>query len=87
MCCRAFSTITNMNFDKGPLLAMLQRVMDERKKIAPTWEISLAQTLLFGLKGTSAYADHAAILGHESDDAYRGILTPWLLGLTALRRT
>lgn len=43
MCCRAFSTITNMNFDKGPLLAMLQRVMDERKKIASTWEISLAQ--------------------------------------------
>jgi 6Fe-6S prismane cluster-containing protein len=34
---------------------------------------SLAQTLLFGLKGLSAYADHAAILGHESEDLYRSL--------------
>ena len=31
---------------------------------------SLMQTLLFGLKGLSAYADHAAILGQESDEVY-----------------
>ena len=35
---------------------------------------SLAQTLLFGLKGTSAYTDHAAVLGHENPDLYRAIL-------------
>jgi len=34
---------------------------------------SLAQTLLFGLKGLSAYADHAAILGQESEQLYRDI--------------
>lgn len=34
---------------------------------------SLAQTLLFGLKGLSAYADHAAILGHENPALYTGI--------------
>lgn len=31
---------------------------------------SLAQTLLFGLKGLSAYADHAAVLGQESKELY-----------------
>ncbi len=34
---------------------------------------SLAQTLLFGLKGLSAYADHAAILNHESEELYRNL--------------
>ena len=32
---------------------------------------SLMQTLLFGLKGVAAYADHAAILGQEDPDLYR----------------
>ncbi len=31
---------------------------------------SLMQTLLFGLKGVAAYADHAAILGQEDPDLY-----------------
>jgi hydroxylamine reductase len=31
---------------------------------------SLAQTVLYGLKGAAAYADHAAILGHESPALY-----------------
>ncbi len=34
---------------------------------------SLAQTLLFGLKGVAAYADHAAILGQERDELYTAI--------------
>ncbi len=34
---------------------------------------SLMQTLLFGLKGLSAYADHAAVLGQEDPDLYRRI--------------
>ncbi len=34
---------------------------------------SLMQLLLYGLKGTAAYADHAAILGQESEDLYTNI--------------
>jgi len=32
---------------------------------------SLRETLIIGLKGVAAYADHAAILGFEKDDIYR----------------
>ncbi len=32
---------------------------------------SLRELLVIGLKGVSAYADHAAILGHENEDIYR----------------
>ncbi len=34
---------------------------------------SLKQTLILGIKGISAYADHAAILGQEDDEVYRFI--------------
>ncbi|WP_207263284.1 hydroxylamine reductase [Desulfovibrio sp. Huiquan2017] len=34
---------------------------------------SLKDTLTYGLKGVAAYADHAAILGHEDDGLYAGI--------------
>lgn len=34
---------------------------------------SLKWTLIYGLKGISAYADHAAILGKEDDEVYRFI--------------
>ena len=32
--------------------------------------LSLQQTLIYGIKGISAYADHARILGHEDDKVY-----------------
>lgn len=32
---------------------------------------SLRSLLVFGVKGICAYADHAAVLGYESDDVYR----------------
>ncbi|MFO8048238.1 MAG: hydroxylamine reductase, partial [Desulfosudaceae bacterium] len=35
---------------------------------------SLRQMLIIGLKGIAAYADHAAILGHEQDDIYGFIM-------------
>ncbi|MEX1302764.1 MAG: hydroxylamine reductase [Desulfotignum sp.] len=35
--------------------------------------LSLKHTLLFGIKGVAAYADHAQILGHEDDEVYRFI--------------
>ncbi|MDL2284898.1 hydroxylamine reductase [Oxalobacter sp. OttesenSCG-928-P03] len=34
---------------------------------------SLAQTLLYGLKGVAAYLDHAAVLGHERDELYEAL--------------
>ncbi|WP_319541465.1 hydroxylamine reductase [uncultured Pseudodesulfovibrio sp.] len=34
---------------------------------------SLKQTLVYGLKGVAAYADHAAILGHEDNELYAKI--------------
>ncbi|SBV92142.1 Hydroxylamine reductase [uncultured delta proteobacterium] len=102
-----FATVTNVNFDKDPLLAVLRQTVAERDKLAqaaglaadlPVMKFkpaqdetallaqaeiasvtklaenpdcnSLAQTVLYGLKGTAAYADHAAILGHESPALY-----------------
>jgi hydroxylamine reductase len=44
--------------------------------------LSLQHTLLFGLKGVSAYADHAQILGQEDDRVYAFIHE----GLTAILR-
>lgn len=105
-----FSTITNVNFDEAPLMEMLRKVVDERKKLVAkagvqsrlpiaNYEVpadpelfakqaaqasitrfaensdinSLAQTTLFGLKGLSAYADHAAVLGQESKELYLAV--------------
>ena len=41
---------------------------------------SLAQTLLFGLKGLAAYADHAAILGKENTELYAAVYKALTLG-------
>ena len=41
---------------------------------------SLAQTLLFGLKGLAAYADHAAILGKENTELYAAVYKALVLG-------
>lgn len=112
-----FSTITNVNFDAGPLREMLSNIVDMRKYLAnqagvkskqaaANYEIpinkaafmqvaenasitrfaanqdinSLAQTLLFGLKGLSAYIDHAAILGQESKELYLDIFKALAFG-------
>jgi hydroxylamine reductase len=40
--------------------------------------LSLKHTVLFGIKGVAAYADHAQILGHEDDDVYHFIFKAWL---------
>lgn len=36
--------------------------------------IGLRNLILYGLKGTAAYANHAYVLGKESDDVYKGML-------------
>lgn len=112
-----FSTVTNVNFDKQALLAMLDRVIKERDYLVTRAGLSLAapaatfrpagdeaalleqaktcstrafaedkdcnalaQTLLFGLKGTCAYADHAAILGHEDPALYSALFKALAFG-------
>lgn len=113
-----FSTITNVNFDKEPLMTLLDKVVAERARlfdaagsphfaastctIAPSDDegvlfaqastactqhltddpdsTSLAQTLLFGLKGVAAYTHHAAVLGHERPELYRSICNGLVCG-------
>ena len=42
---------------------------------APNEDVrSLRELLIIGLKGVAAYADHAALLGHEHDDIYAFII-------------
>jgi hydroxylamine reductase len=50
---------------QGQMVSVLAR----RDQFGPD-AAGLQDLLLYGLKGTVAYADHAAILGVESDDAY-----------------
>jgi hydroxylamine reductase len=45
--------------------------------------LSLKHTLLFGIKGVAAYADHAQILGHEDDEVYHFIFK----ALAAIQQT
>lgn len=45
--------------------------------------LSLKHTVLFGIKGVAAYADHARILGQEDDDVYHYIFK----ALTAIQQT
>jgi len=112
-----FMTVTNVNFDQGPLLAVLRQIVQARKELArlagvanslPAAQFepasdeaklleqaeqvsiarlaedancnSLAQTLLFGLKGLAAYADHAAVLGKEKTELYTAVYTALILG-------
>ena len=118
LCVKAlFMTVTNVNFDQGPLLAILRRVAQARKELARQAGVanslpaarfepastetglmeqaeqasitrlaedadcnSLAQTLLFGLKGLAAYADHAAALGKEDTALYTAVYEALALG-------
>lgn len=76
-----FTTLTNVNFDNTSIGDFIDRVVEERKKIAGFKErpvrnlfhgetdiVSLRSTLLFGLKGMAAYAHHAMNLGYEDGD-------------------
>ena len=67
-----FVTISNVNFDEESILAWIDKVKNATNKLGSVEEIkgedlfkgdkdivSLRQTLLYGLKGTAAYAHHA----------------------------
>ena len=78
-----FTTLTNVNFDNDAIRDFIHRVIAERERIGSTpvpvislWDgandiVSLRSTLLFGLKGMSAYAHHARNLSYENEDVNR----------------
>ncbi len=108
-----FSTLTNVDFDAGRFVSMLQEVVRQREALKEKVQaaggnaafadgpaaftpadsvegmvaqgekvgikadpdidpdiLSLRELLVYGLKGVSAYADHARILGQEDDAVY-----------------
>ena len=84
-----FTTLTNVNFDDRAITEFTERVTALIKEKGGSHEaeinlwdgdtdiVSLRSTLLFGLKGMSAYAHHAYNLGHYdkevSDWFYKGL--------------
>ena len=85
-----FSMVTNVNFDPERIDEMKQQVKTEKNKFGGAQDfdpeslfhgdtdiVSLRSTLLFGLRGMSAYAWHAHILGKDdaevTDWFYKGM--------------
>ena len=85
-----FTTITNVSFDSNRIEDLKNVVQDEKEKLggaedlaaASLWSgdsdiISLRSTLLLGLRGMSAYAWHAYVLGKEDPEVtswfYKGM--------------
>jgi hydroxylamine reductase len=81
-----FATVTNVNFDDNRLKELLQKAQNligllqkqteatlpaavSRESLSEDL-FSLRELLTYGIKGTAAYADHALILGKESDEIY-----------------
>ena len=76
-----FLTITNANFDGERIQQQIDRAKTLTGPNAPELPAgipacenedlrSLRELLTYGLKGIAAYADHAAMLGKESDEIY-----------------
>lgn len=76
-----FMTITNANFDEERILAQIktcEALTGKTEVQAPLGVLScenedirsLRELLTYGLKGISAYADHAAMLGKEDEAIY-----------------
>ncbi len=77
-----FSTLTNVNFDNTNILEQIARVGEEKSRLAQganfsdydmrrLWEAdedirSLKSLILLGIRGVSAYAYHAKLLGYTS---------------------
>lgn len=84
-----FTTLTNVNFDDEAIRTFTDHVRKERCKLTgddislvSLWDgandiVSLRSTLLFGMKGMSAYAHHAMNLGYMDDTVikwfYKGL--------------
>lgn len=81
-----FATVTNVNFDDNRLSELLRQAQELRSRLQHETGAalppkilretlnedihSLRELLLYGIKGTAAYACHALILGKEDDAVY-----------------
>lgn len=76
-----FATVTNVDFDEQKLALLAETIKKEREALGGASKIqpedlfkgdenlvSLRSTLLFGLRGMSAYAHHARILGKRNGE-------------------
>ncbi|WP_371377730.1 hydroxylamine reductase [Sporomusa aerivorans] len=89
-----FTTVTNVCFDSERVQALIDQIHAEKNKLnaaaadfvpGELWTgdidiVSLRTTLLLGMRGMAAYAEHAAVLGKENPE-----VTAWFYkGLQAL---
>ncbi len=89
-----FTTVTNVCFDRGRVQELIAQIHIEKNKLnaavadfnaGELWSgdqdvVSLRTTLLLGLRGMAAYAEHAAVLGKFNSE-----VTNWFYkGLQAL---
>jgi len=78
-----FATVTNVDFDDTRLSEILRKAKETAARLLVAAQgaaqkidsfdeniTSLRELLLYGVKGTAAYAHHALILGKESDEIY-----------------
>jgi len=83
-----FTTVTNVSFDNPSIQAQIDALssvedFDMQKIWTANEDIrSLKSLLLFGMRGTAAYAYHAAVLGYASDE----VMDFFYKGLSALSK-
>ncbi len=79
-----FTTVTNVNFNEKTIGELIDRVHEQKSKIAPAcccgdydmdlvWNAqedirSLKSLILFGIRGVAAYAHHAMVLGYTDGE-------------------
>lgn len=73
-----FTTVTNVNFNEKTIQDLIDRIHTEKSGIsdydtALIWNggediRSLKSLILFGIRGTAAYAYHASVLGYKSEE-------------------
>ena len=79
-----FTTVTNVNFIEKTIGELIDRVHEQKAKLAPAcccgdydmdlvWNAqedirSLKSLILFGIRGVAAYAHHAMVLGYTDDE-------------------
>lgn len=86
-----FTTVTNVCFDSERVQALIKQIHIEKNKLNAAAEdfaanelwhgdvdiVSLRSTLLLGMRGMAAYAEHAAVLGKENSEVtiwfYKGL--------------
>lgn len=81
ICKALFATLTNANFDDSRIEELIKQATELTGENAPHVDAgvlsctnedirSLRELLIYGLKGISAYAEHATVLGKENDAIY-----------------